>query len=495
MKNVYLGIDIGTQSIKVVAFDREGNILASASENQYMQNLHPGWATEKPAVWWEKIVRCLHRILKIIPTDAIRGIGVDGVTHSPVPVDKDGNLLQEDVQLYCDKRNAEIVERFRKDYKECGVWDVTRNAPAGNWMGIKIRWIIENEPEVYEKAACIMSAKDYINLKLTGVMGTDPSEASGTMLLNHETSEWSDVAIDYMGIDKAKLPVIHRSTEVIGTVTRQAAEITGLKEGTPVVAGAGDMPCGLYGAGMVQEGDCVDIVGTGSVIAVFSNEAMKNEMVANFRCASPGWSPYLSMDSSGGAYRWFRDLFREQGLSYNDLNKLAAKTQAGADGLVFLPYLQGERTRGSARSKAAFIGMTPASTVGHMARAVMEGVSFESKASLELLDPSGKSAWVTLTGGASKGDVWTQIKADIYGKRVRTLKQKETTAFGSALLAAIASGEYRNEAEAIHATTKYEADFFPNKETQSLYSELYEIFTELHDAVQQPYEHMRRLFG
>lgn len=496
MRNVYLGIDIGTQSIRIIAFDAEGNQLADATQNQYMDNVRTGWATEKPEIWWEKIILCLKEIFKVISPEVIKGIGVDGVTHSPVPVDINGNLLQEDVQLYCDKRGAEIVERFRKNYKEAGVFDATHNAPTANWMGIKIRWIIENEPEIYERTYKFLSAKDYINLKLTGEFCTDPSEASGTMLLDHETSTWSDVAMKYMGIDKNKFPEIKRACEYVGTVSKKAALQTGLKEGTPVVVGAGDMPAGLLGAGLVREGTCVDLIGTGTVSAVFSDHAMKDEKIANFRCASPGWSPYLSMDSSGGAYRWFRDVMgkaeyrdaQEKGIqAFEYLNRFAAKVQPGSQGVMFFPYLQGERTRGTSYSKATFTGMTPATTIGHLARAVMEGVSYECRAAYELLDKQNKIEKVTLTGGAAKGDVWSQIKADIYGKPVVTLKQKETTAFGSALLAAIAAGEYKDEIEAADATVISDKIFEPNITNCRIYDELYEVFKDMHEAIQKPY--------
>lgn len=502
MKNVYLGIDIGTQSIRIIAFDAMGNSLADATQNQYMDNIRTGWATEKPAVWWRKIIISLQEIFKTIPPEAIKGIGVDGVTHSPVPVDRNGVLLQEDVQLYCDKRGAEIVERFKKDYKEAGVFDATHNAPTANWMGIKIRWMIENEPDIYNKTYKFLSAKDYINLKLTGEFCTDPSEGSGTMLLDHETSTWSDVAMSYMGIDKNKFPEIKRACEYVGTVTKEAALETGLKEGTPVVVGAGDMPAGLLGAGLIREGTCVDLIGTGTVSAVFSNHAMKDELIANFRCASPGWSPYLSMDSSGGAYRWFRDVMgkaeyreaQDKGVSSFDyLNGFAKQVSPGADGVMFFPYLQGERTRGSSYSKATFTGMTPATSIGHLARAVMEGVSYECRAAYELLDKKNIIKEVTLTGGAAKGDVWSQIKADIYGKPVVTLKQKETTAFGSALLAAIAAGEYKDEIEAVDATVIRDKIFEPNVENCSIYNELYEVFKEMHEAIQSPYMKLGRI--
>ena len=502
MEHLYLGIDIGTQSVKAAAFNASGEIRASAVEKQYMDTPHPGWATEKADIWWEKAVQCIQKILKNISAEAIKGIGVDGVCHSPVLVDQDGELLQRDIQLYCDKRNADIVERCRTDYKACGIWEETGNVPACNWMGMKIRWIKENEPELYEKAACILSAKDYINLRLTGITGTDPSEASGTMRLNRKDSSWSKLAVSYMGLDMEKLPAIRRSCEIMGTVTREAAALTGLKKGTPVVAGSGDMPSSLYGAGLIKPGICVDIAGTGSVIAVYSPCAVLNEKIANLRCASPGWSPYLSMDSSGGAYRWMRDVMckyemkkaEQEGISSFDyLNRLAGAVPPGAEGVLFLPYLQGERIRGSAYSKATFTGLTPASTTGHLARAVMEGVAFECRASLELLDPLDEAEFVILTGGAAAGTLWSQIKADIYGKPVKILKQKETAAFGGALLAAVANGEYKDEEAASNAVLKFEDEFLPIPENQSMYAELYPIFEEIHQRLQVPHEHLAGL--
>ena len=502
MERLYLGVDIGTQSIKAIAFDAAGHAVACATENQYMANPRPGWATEQPEQWWQKIVLCIRNILTQVPAEAICGVGVDGVTHSPVPVDAQGRLLQQDVQLYCDKRGAEIVERAQRDAAFEPVWRATRNAPACNWMGIKIRWLMEHEPELYERTACFLPANAYINLRLTGVMGTDPSEASGTMLLEHGADRWSDAAISYFGIDADKLPVIRPSREIIGGVTRAAAEETGLKPGTPVVAGAGDMPCALFGAGLVRPGTCVDLIGTGSVITVFSHEAAANKMIANFRCASPGWSPYLSMDSSGGAYRWFRDVLCKQEAqeakragrsAFEYLSELAQRVPAGAEGVMFLPYLQGERTRGTAYSKATFAGMTPATTTGHLARAVMEGVGYESMASLELLDPQRCVQSITLTGGAAKGDLWSQIKADIYGRRVVTLEQEETAAFGAALLAAVACGEYRDEVEAADATVRSTREFLPDPARHQQYQELYQIFAELHDKLQQPYQRLGKL--
>ena len=495
-RKLFLGLDVGTQSVKATVADNRGITVASASKAHYMENNNLGWAEEMPGEWWSGIVHCIKEVLKTVDASNICAIGCAAAMHSPIPLGRDGALLSEKIQMFCDKRTAGIVDRMNADYGQTGLAGITANYPATNWTGLKIAWIKENQPELYENTYRFVAPKDYINRMLTGVIGTDPSEASGSMLMDCEAADWSGKALANFGIGREKLGAIARSCEVIGCVTKRASDETGLKEGTRVVAGAGDMPCALYAAGLIKKGRCVDLTGTGNVLAFYNERPIIDARIANLRCASSGWSPYYSMDSSGGGFRWLRDalckqeeaMAREKGLPvFSYLTELAEATPPGAEGVMFFPYLLGERTMGSAYTKGAFTGLTPASGIGHFVRAVLEGVAYDGKRALNKFEEYESIDAIIHTGGASTSDAWSQIKADVYGKTVVATKQRETTALGAAMLAMVGAGEYRDEAQAAEEIVSYGKEFTPNWENHRRYEDLFGVFCEFHDAIQQPY--------
>lgn len=500
MKNVgsplYLGIDIGTQSVKVCIFDSEGRLAAKHTETQYLKAPKAGWAEESPRQWWELIRKGIAAVGSVpeVNLHHIKAVGVDAVMHSPVAIDREGNLIQEEVQLYCDKRTVETVEELSRIYDSDSYQAVTGNPLSPHLMGIKIRWIKEHAPEIYEKTYKFLSGKDYINYILTGETATDCSEASGTGIFDQDSGEWSETAARMLGLDLEKFPDIYKASAVIGTVRPETARLTGLSEETKVVCGGGDMLCALYGAGMVRKGVGFDVTGTGSIVGIYNKKPIFNTDVTNVRHVIKGWTPYCCIDSSGGALRWARDVLCKketelaQGNTYDCLTKLAQQVSYGADGVLFFPYLQGLRQLNMNHAKGVFLGMTPATTTGHLVRAVMEGVAYEHKRYYEEFEKYENVKTIIHTGGASNSPFWSQLKADIYDKEIVIPIHNECTALGSAMLAMTGDGIYKDEMEASAITAgRYKEKYEPDSLKQSRYSELFEVFKEVNQALKEPF--------
>lgn len=354
--------------------------------------------------------------------------------------------------------------------------------------------------QVYEQADKFLTPKDYINFKLTGCAYTDPSEASGSFAMNCADDNWSDELIAALGIDKEKLPEIKRAYEVIGNVSKKAAQETGLSEKTQVICGAGDMPCLLYTSGMYTLGTVVDLTATGGLICTYTAKPIMDKRIMNLRHALDGWTPFGENDFAGGAFRWLRDNLckneaqyaKSIGMDdYSYLCDLADKIPAGAGGLYFLPYLMGERTMGSADSRACFVGLSLEKNIGYMVRALLEGVAFDFRRTLDVFVKNGTNVKeVYHCGGGAKGDLWNQIKADIYQKPVYTAKQDEGGVTGVALLGAYALGFVSDPVEGAKRLTKIKKIYEPNLKNKQVYDDMYGVFCELHDTLQPLFKKM-----
>lgn len=499
---LYLGIDIGTQSVKVCIFDSVGKIVAKHTETQYMKVPQTGWAEESPEQWWKLILKSIGEIGKhtAVCMAQVKAIGVDAVMHSPVGIGMDGKIVEEEVQLYCDKRTGEMVEELSTQYDSMEYQEITGNPLAPHLMGIKIRWIKKYRPEVYEKTYKFVCGKDYINYKFTNEIATDYSEASGTGIFSQRENTWSDEAIRMLDLDRDKFPQICKSSAVIGNITPAVAKMTGLSTDTKVVCGGGDMLCALYGAGVVQKGYGFDVTGTGSIVGVYNDKPVLNTNITNVRHVMKGWTPYCCIDSSGGSLRWARDVLCKKEVEsaeqngYECLNELAKNVSYGAEGLLFFPYLQGLRQLDLNHAKGVFLGMTPATTTGHLVRAVMEGVAFEHARYYEELDKYENIQMIIHTGGAANSPLWSQIKADIYHKEIVVPMHSECTALGSAMLAMLGAGEYKDELEVTEITVgKYKERYEPNPDTNDRYSQLFEVFKEVNQALKEPFNRLARV--
>ena len=504
-RQLLMGIDIGTQSTRAALLDLEGRVVSSASTSIEMQTPRPGWAEQDPQIWWDSTVGNIRRAMAEgeIQPEEVLGVGVSGQMHGCVPLDARGELLSHGVQLWCDKRGADIVEGFKAEHHAGQAYRIAGSPPVANWFGFKIKWLQLNAPETYQAAWKFVLPKDYINFRLTGAIATDPSEASGAFLMDADTENWSPVLVEQVGIEKSKLPEIHHSYEVVGRVTQEVAALTSLAAGTPVVAGGGDMLCMLLAAGITRSGRASDVTGTSSIMSVFTPQPVLDERLMNLHHVMPGWIPFGIIDSGGGSLKWFKDNFcqlevaeaQKTGVSvYDLLSATAEKTEPGAEGLLYYPYLMGERTLGTPWARGVFFGITPRTGKGAMVRAIMEGITFELRRTLEIVESSGQAVSVVYhNGGGANSDLWSQIKADIYKKKVVTFENSEGGILGSAVLAGVGAGIYPDAGSGVERTLRIRKEYSPHSELASRYDAQFELFKDLHDVIQEPYDRLARI--
>jgi len=507
MKEKYLlGIDIGTESSRVVVFNQKGEATGAYSTLYPVVCPKPGWAEQNPQVWWKTTISNIKSAVERakIASKSIVGIGVCGQMHAPVSINREGELLSTSVQLWCDKRSARIVEKFKQKEDINRIFNITANPPLPAWNGFKIKWIIENQPHLYEKTWKFLTPKDYINYKLTGQACTDFSDASGTYLMDIKTRDWSAEVMEKMKIELEKLPPIHPSSAVIGKVTTEVAKQSGLLAGTPVVGGGADMLCTLLGAGITEEGRACDTTGTASIISFYTREPILNHQLMNLHHVLPGWISFGILDSGGGSLKWFKDEFCKAEIKqaeektasspYSVIDRKAKEIPVGCKGLIFFPYLLGERTLGSAHSRGILFGLAPLHNKDYIARAIMEGVCFDLRQTLELVQKQGaRIDQIRTIGGGAKSELWSQIKADIYCKPVITFKALEGGALGAAILAGVGVGMFEDEKSAAEEMTSIYREYKPQKENSHIYNQLFKIFKNLHDVVQLYFENLSRI--
>lgn len=470
-----------------------------------MQTPRPGWAEQDPQVWWDNTVTNIRQVLaqaRVSPQEVL-GIGVSGQMHGTVPLDAQGRLLSHRVQLWCDKRSTELVDEFRARPETAEAYRIAGSPPVANWVGFKIKWLALHEPDLYRRTWKFVLPKDFINYMLTGVVATDYSEASGTFLMDAQNRTWSKSLAEWLGIDIDKLPGIHPAYEVIGRVTPEAATLTGLVAGTPVVAGGGDMLCTLLAAGITRPGCASDITGSSGIFSVYTETPVLDPRLMNLHHVMPGWIPFGITDSGGASLKWFRDSFCQSEIAeaqqtgrktYSILDALAAEIEPGAEGVLYFPYLMGERTLGTPYARGVFFGITHRTGKGALVRAIMEGVTFELRRTLEIIENAGHRVDIVYhSGGGAYSDLWSQIKADIYGKKVATFETSEGGILGSAILAGVGAGVYRDPTAGVARCLRLAKEFEPRAEWRERYDALYALFRELHDLMQGPYDRLARI--
>jgi xylulokinase len=362
------------------------------------------------------------------------------------------------------------------------------NSVNTSLTAVKIMWLQKYRREIYDAAMVFLCPKDYINYRLTGELGTDYSDASGTLLLDTKTLGWSREVAQVLGVDLEKLPPIHRSSEVIGRVTTCAAEATGLSAGTPVVAGGGDFPCAMLAAGAFAAGAACESAGTSSVLAVCSPHPLPGDAVGNYRHVVDSWLSVGNVDTAGASLRWFADALLVSGGEsepYGVIEREAAAVPAGCDGLIFLPYLLGERTPADFCTRGVFLGLTPRHTRGHMARAVMEGICFGLTPALNAISAhEGLSVQeVRVTGGGAKSNLWQQIRADVYGRPISTLREQQGSMLGAALLAGVGAGFYTDPRTPLKEIVAVERTYLPDVTRCHVYQPLVQFFWEAYDCL------------
>jgi xylulokinase len=487
----FLGLDVGTSSVKAVLVDGRGRTVARASEPLAMRVPQPGWAEQDPADWWKAAARAIRRALGSgRSARRVDAIGLSGQMHSSVFLDGAGQVIRPAL-LWCDGRTTAQCRQIatRVDQELLRSW--VANPPLEGFTLPKILWLRETEPTAFVRLAKVLLPKDYVRLQLSGALATEPSDASGTLLFDVANRRWSAEMLAAMNLSPELLPEVGSSTEILSTVSARAAAATGLTAGTPIVGGGADNACGAVGVGAVAPGAVVASWGTsGTVLCPTAAPRVDPLLRAHTFChAVPDtWYVMGVMLTAGAAFAWHqRELARE--LAKNEdaadlLDREAARVPIGALGLTFLPYLQGERTpHRDADARGAFVGLSLAHTRAHLTRAVLEGICFGLRDSLAIIDGLGLAVpEVLITGGGAQAPFVRQLQADVYGKPVVPVDRGDGPALGAALLAAVGVGAFPSAAAAAQTIRRRPA-VRPRPDAHRAYDEPYRRYRALYPAL------------
>lgn len=497
-----LGIDIGTSGTKTLLIDEAGKVIASATDTYPLSTPKPLWAEQSPEDWWQATVSTIRKVLKgsgVSPAE-IKGIGLSGQMHGAVFLDENNQVIRPSI-LWCDQRTGAECEWITETIGKDKVVELTSNPVLTGFTAGKIVWLRNNEPGNYAKTKKVLLPKDYIRFRLTGEFATEVSDASGTSLFNVTKRRWADEMLDGAGIPRDWMPKAYESPEISGRITEETAGLTSLKAGTPVVGGGGDQAAGAVGNGVVETGIISSTVGTSGVVFAFADKPVVDPglRVHTFCHAVPGkWHVMGVMLSAGGSLRWYRDTFAEcemaearknNGEVYDILSSQVAGVEPGCEGLIFLPYLTGERTPyPDPNARGTFFGITLRHTKPHFVRAVYEGVAYGLRDSFEILNEMQLPInQVRASGGGARSAVWRQIQADITGREHVLINVDEGPAFGVALLAGVGTGVYPSVEEACRSTIKVTSSTKPDAATKALYDRYYGVYRSLYPALKDQF--------
>jgi len=488
-----VGIDVGTSGVKAIVVNETGMVLGEATTPLTLSTPKPGWAEQNPDDWWKAACQAVGKAIKAagIPANSISAVGLSGQMHSSVFLDAHGAVVRPAL-LWCDGRTTAQCEQITKEVGAKGLRKWACNPALEGFTLPKVLWLKQHEPAAFRKVSKVVLAKDYIRFKLTGTLATEPSDASATLMFDTVKQRWSSDILKAVGLKESLTVDLVGSAENSGAVTAQAAKLTGLPVGIAVAGGGADNACGAIGVGGVSAGEAVASWGTsGTVVAPTSKPVVDPGLRAHTFChAVPNtWYVMGVMLSAGGAFGWFRDNCAKDLAGSKDpnvaLNDEAAKVAVGAEGLTFLPYLQGERTpHRDAAARGAFVGISMAHTRAHMSRAVLEGITFGLRDSVSILAgmklPLNR---ILLTGGGAKSPFLRQLQADVYGLPVVRVNREEGPAFGAALLGAVCAGIFKDVPSACKTTLKRLAPEKPNMKTHKAFAAPYERYTSLYPAL------------
>ncbi|MBD3304789.1 xylulokinase [candidate division KSB3 bacterium] len=506
MKRYLLAHDLGTSGNKATLFTVEGELVASTTYPYGTHFFHNNWAEQSPHDWWKAVCHSTQELVKDIDVSEIAVIGFSGQMMGCLCVDQAGTPLRDSI-IYCDQRAVQETEELLQNINADEIYRISGHRPSASYSLEKLMWVKNHEPEIYKKTAKMLHAKDYMNFKLTGRMYTEYTDASGMNVFDLNTSTWSDKIIAASGIDGEKLPEAKESTFVIGELTKAAAEATGLQPGIPVVAGGGDGLCAAVGVGSVKPGVVYNYLGSSSWIALATEEPFYDDAMRTFVWAHavPGYvQPCGTMQTAGSSYSWLKNELgkfetaeaEKQGLSpYELINQTIAQSPPGANGVIFLPYLLGERTpRWNPKARGAFIGLNLEHTRADVFRSVLEGVAFNLGIILDILRKDVPDiSEITVIGGGAKGEVWRQILADIWNVTIRKPNYlEEATSMGAAIIGGVGAGIFENF-DVIDRFIKIDSVQEPIPENVDKYQSLKPIFDKCYHSLVDVYDDMAQL--
>lgn len=503
-----IGIDLGTSGTKTVLFDETGQVLASHTVEYPLYQPRNGWAEQAPEDWWRAVRETVQAVLAksgAAPAE-VKGVGISGQMHGLVMLDGQGQVLRPAI-LWCDGRTQKQCGAITAKLGLDRLLAISANPALPGFTAGKILWVRENEPEIYEKCRHILLPKDYIRYKLTGEFATEVSDASGMNLLDVPRRTWSGEILSALDIGPALLGRMYESCEVTGAVTAAAAQATGLAPGTPVVGGAGDNAAAAIGTGVVETGKAFTTLGTSGVIFAHADSVTIDPRgrVHTFCSAVPGkWTVMSCTLAAGLSLQWFRNQFcaaeREAAANmgrdpYELMTVQAERSPIGANRLLYLPYLMGERSPLlDSDARGAFIGLSAIHTKGDLIRAVMEGVAYSQRQCLDVFREMGVDVSdMAACGGGGRSPFWRQMLADVYGCPVKTIASAEGPALGAAILAGVGAGVYASVPEGCAAAVRVGAAQQPVPEHSAAYEPYYQLYRGLYPALRDSFRALAEL--
>jgi xylulokinase len=489
-----LGIDIGTGGTRAVLIDERGNVISGrTSEHQPFASPQTGWAEQDPQDWWRACGEAVRRVLTDSKTDPteVAAVGFSGQMHGAVLLDQNNEVLRPAL-IWCDQRTAAEAAELTSKIGQSKIIEWTCNPALTNFTITKLLWVRNHEPKLFERYRRLQLPKDYVRYRLTGEFGMDVADASGTLLLDVTNRRWSREMAEAAGIDVASLPRLFESQDIAGHVSKEGAAATGLREGTPVVAGAGDQAAGAVGLGVVSPGAVHATIGTsGVVFASTDRPAMDpSGRLHTFCHAIPGrWHVMGVTQAAGLSLRWFRDNFgagTDDGRDpYERLADEAAKIPAGCDGVLWAPYLMGERTPHlDPDARGALLGLAANHGRGHIIRAILEGVAFSLRDSFSIFEEMKVPVTsIRLGGGGARSSLWRQIQADVYAHDVQTARAEEGAAFGAALLAGVGAKVWPSVDAACATAVQVSGVTSPNLNDSAVLQMQYERYRRVYPAL------------
>lgn len=486
-RDLLLGIDFGTGGCKVTLLAPSGAVVESVSGEYPTAHPRPAWAEQDPADWYRVMCRVL-RTLK--HADRVAAVALDSYTHGAVLLDARMNVVRPTI-IWTDQRSAAECAALKRDHFDL-IFKTGYQAPTPTWTLPQLAWLQRHEPRALKRTRHISFVKDYVRYLLTGEMACDSIEAQGSLLWDMRRGRWSDALCSLAGISAGMLPRIAAPTDLAGAITRAAAADTGLPEGTPVVMGASDSAVEDYAAGAIEPGQCILKLATAGNVNVMTAEAHPHRETLTYSHVVPGlWYTVTATNSAAVCQRWYRDMFCAPGTHYDELDAAAASASAGSNGVFFHPYLQGERSPyWDPNLRGSFTGLSLANSRGDFARALLEGVAYSLRDCYRTIEKMRLPVReFILIGGGAKSALWSGIVCDLFNKPVKCPACCDAS-FGSALLAGVGTGVFRDEASAVRKCLAYDRKLRPNAARAAFYADQFEHYRAIHDALAGCYRNL-----
>ncbi len=503
-----LGVDIGTSGTKTVLFDELGNAIADDLQEYPLYQPQNGWAEQEPDDWWKATYSSIKNVMDKsgVSSGEVKGVGLSGQMHGLVLLDRENRVLRRSI-IWCDQRSGEECEQITGLVGAKRLVEITANPALTGFTASKAMWVKNHEPEIFDKVCRILLPKDYVRYRLTGEFATEVSDASGMQFLDVPNRCWSDEVLGKLGLGRSMLGKVYESQEITGTIHREAADLTGLRAGTPVVGGGGDQAAGAVGNGIVKPGVISSTIGTSGVVFAHSDKVSIDPLgrVHTFCHAVPNtWHIMGVTQGAGLSLQWFRNNFCKEEIStaalmevdpYYLMDKAAEKVEAGSNGLLYLPYLMGERTPHlDPDCRGVIFGLSAKHTKREVVRAILEGVVYSLKDCLNIIMELGVDVnEVRASGGGGKSPLWRQMQADILNTEICTINAREGPAFGVAILAGVGSGVYRSVPEACEAIIKVKTRQQANQTITEKYNQYYRLYKNLYKSLRQDFKNLAGL--